>query len=594
MRLKNRITTAAVFLLLGLSACDSSIMDASPKDQLSDETVFADPNLAESFLNDIYRGTGHGLNGTTLWALTDDGHNTRGGGTTQHMQSNISPSDPGAIGGDRFAHYRWSNLYGSIREANIFLNQIDGAEFGEAKKRRMKGEAYFLRAYFYQNLLRIYGGVPVFTKVYGLNDDFEAPRNSFKETVDFIVANADSAAALLPVSYTGVDVGRATKGAALALKARMLLYAASDLYNMNPSGQPENGYTGGQDRIAQWRAAKNAAKAVMDLGVYSLFRPDPATPEEAAKNYADIWLTPLNNEFIFARYFIQSRGTTDIPNVGRYDGPNGYHNWGSNTPTQNLVDAYRMADGSKFDWNNPAEAGAPYEKRDPRFYASIQYDGARWVPRPADVASLDPVGIIQTFTALTLPDGSTVPGLDSRFGPIEDWNGTYSGYYKRKAIDPAVDHQFVSQEVPWIFIRYAEILFDYAEASIELNELDDAVTALNRIRRRGGMPGFSVGMGQAALREEYRNERRVEMAFEEQRYFDARRWMIAPAVFGENARGIKILVKGTNPLDRSSYYDYQYSLLDVEQRRWDDKMYFMPIPRDEMNRNGLLRQNPGY
>ena len=121
-------------------------------------------------------------------------------------------------------------------------------------------------------------------------------------------------------------------------------------------------------------------------------------------------------------------------------------------------------------------------------------------------------------TALTLPDGSTVPGLDSRFGPIEEWNGTYSGYYKRKSIDPSVDHQFVSQEVPWIFIRYAEILFNYAEASIELDELDDAVAALNQIRRRAGMPEFPVGMGRAALREEYRNERRVEMAFEEQRY----------------------------------------------------------------------------
>jgi hypothetical protein len=585
------LTTAALGLL-GLAGCADSILDVTPRDQMSDEVVFADASLTEAFLNDIYRGVGHGLNGTTLWVLTDDGHNIRGGGTTDHMQSNISSSDLGAIGGSRFAHYRWNDLYDRIRQTNIFLDQIDEAEFDEALKQRMKGEAYFLRAYFYHNLMRMYGGVPIITKVYGLNEDYEVARNSFEETVDFIVANADSAAALLPLSYSGSDLGRATKGAALALKARVLLYAASDLYNVNPSGMAETGYTSAQDRQALWRAAKDAARAVMDLGVYSLFRPDPASPEEATKNYADLWLTPANDELIFVRYFTNTRN--DIPNVGRYVGPNGYHNWGSNTPTQNLVDAYRMADGSKFRWDDPEEAAAPYEDRDPRFYASIQYDGARWQQRPTDVQAMDPVGIIQTFTWLTLPDGTKVPGLDTRGGPVESWNGSYSGYYLRKYIDPTVNHQFEMQTVPWIFIRYAEVLFDYAEASIELGELQDAVDALNQIRRRAGMPEFSASMGQAALREEYRNERRVEMAFEEQRFFDARRWMIAPEVFGEDARGIQILVEGTDPTDRSTYHDYQYTPVEIEERAWDDRMYFMPITRDELNRNDLLVQNPGY
>ncbi|HEX6924170.1 MAG TPA: RagB/SusD family nutrient uptake outer membrane protein [Longimicrobiaceae bacterium] len=580
-------------LLLSLSTgCSDSVLDLNPQDQVSDDAVWSDPALAKAFLFDIYRGVGHGYNGTTLWVLTDDGHNTRGGDVSDHNLSNVSPSDLQAMGGSRFSHYRWGDLYKSIRNANIFITEIEKADFPEAEANQMKGEALFLRAYFYHNLLRVFGGVPLITEVYGLNDDYRVARNSFAEVVDQIVSDLDQAAALLPLEYPASELGRITKGAALALKARVLLYAASDLYQTNPSGMPETGYTGGTDRTAYWRAAKDAAKAVIDLGIYSLYGGDASTPEEGTENYANLFLTKVNPEFIFVRYFLPHRD--DIPNVGRYVGPNGYHNWGSNTPTQNLIDAYRMVDGTPFDWSNPEHAAAPYENRDPRFYASIQYDGARWVKRPADVIHLDTAGIIQTFRTLTLPDGSTLPGLDTRYGPVEDWNGTYSGYYLRKQVDPTVDHQFVSQDVPWVFIRYAEVLLNYAEASIELNELDDALWAINQIRRRSGMPELSASLGQDALREEYRNERRVELAFEEHRFFDVRRWMIAPEVMDENAHGIEITVKATDPLRRSTYYDYTYKIIDVEERHWDDRMYFLPISRDELNRNDALVQNPGY
>ena len=255
-----------------------------------------------------------------------------------------------------------------------------------------------------------------------------------------------------------------------------------------------------------------------------------------------------------------------------------------------------MADGSKFDWNNPARAAAPYANRDPRFYASILYDGAPWRTRPTDAQKFEPNNMIETFRALTYVDSGTtkvVAGLDTRDGPIEDWNGGYSGYYIRKFVDPTVDHQFVVQQVPWIFFRYAEILLNYAEASIELNELGDAMTALNQIRRRAGMPEFS-GLDQATLRDEYRNERRVEMAFEEQRFFDVRRWMIAPQVLSKNAGGINIYLDGDSPTDRSTWRNYRYETYDVQQRAWNDKMYFMPIRLDELNRNNLLKQNPGY
>ena len=584
------ISTAAALMLLGLTGCNG-ILDVSPKDQLSDvDAVFADPGLAEGFLNDIYGGLGHGLYEIMLGYLTDETHFIHGYGTDKIVQSLITASDRGAIDDGRFSHFNWGSNYYRIRQANIFLSHIDATTFDADWKQRMKGEAYFLRAYFYHNLMRMYGGVPLITKVYDLNEDYKVARNSFKETVDFIVANADSAAQLLPLSYSGDNLGRATKGAALALKARVLLYAASDLYNVNPSGKAENGYTTPQDRTALWRAAKNAAKAVMDLGIYRLFRPSPASAQEATQNYGDLFLQKASEEVILSRFFLTSRD--DGYNPGLHNGPNGYHNWAGNTPIQSLIDDYRMADGSKFDWTNPAQAAAPYANRDPRFYASILYDGARWRERPADVKDRDPYGMVQTFRALTLPDNSVVAGLDTRDSPIEDWNGSYSGYYIRKFIDPSVAHSTtVKENVPWIFFRYAEILLNYAEASIELGEVGDALTGLNQIRRRAGMPDLAAGPG---LRDEYRNERRIEMAFEEQRFFDVRRWMIAPQALSTNAGGINIFLEGASRTDRTTWKNYRYETRKIQDRAWNNKMYFMPIHRDELNRNSLLTQNPGY
>lgn len=585
--------TAAIFALGVLTGCGDQILDLTPQDQLSDEAIWGDPALTEAYLNDIYLGLGHGLYEIMLSSLTDESHFIHGYGTPDIVQSIISPGARGAFDDWRFDHYDWPNLYSRIRQVNIFLEQIDEAEIDdEALRQRMKGEALFLRAYFYHNLLRMYGGVPIVTKVYALSDDFEVTRNSFQETVDFIVSEATAAAELLPPTQTGRDLGRATRGAALALKARTLLYAASDLYHVNPGGMPETGYTGGVSQQELYRAAKNAAREVMDLGVYRLFRPDPPSPEVAAENYAELFLTPNNEEAIFSRFFIQKRGDGYHP--GLHNGPNGYHNWAGNTPIQQLVDDYQMVDGSNFDWDNPDHAAAPFENRDPRFYATILYDGAPWRERPSDARELDPQGIIQTFNELKLPDGSTVPGLDTRDGPIEDWNGSYSRYYLRKFISPAYNHQFEKQEVPWVFFRYAEVLLNYAEASIKLGEEADARAVLNEIRRRAGMPEFDASVSGQQLWDAYVNERRIEMAFEEQRFFDVRRWMIAPAELNENAKGINIYAEATDRRDRSTYSNYSYSVADVQNRSWHDKMYYVPIHQDEMNRNAQLVQNPGY
>src|SRR5213595_1266000 len=373
MRPDIRVTTLALVLLFGANSC-TDVLDVTPKDQFPDQAVFTDPNLAQAFLNDMYRGLGHGLYEIMLASLADETQFIHVYATDKIVQAVITSSDRGALDDGRFAHFNWGPNYSRIRQTNIFLSHIDATTFDAAWKQRMKGEAYFLRAYFYHNLMRMYGGVPLITKVYGLNEDFTVARNSFKETVDFIVANADSAAALLPLSHSGVNVGRATKGAALALKARVLLYAASDLYNANPCGQPENCYATPQDRAALWRAAKNAAQAVMDLGVYHLFRPSPANAQDAAKNYGDLFLQTMSEEVILSRFFLSTRDDGYHP--GLHNGPNGFHTWGGNTPIQNLIDDYRMTDGSKFDWSNPAHAAAPYANRDPRFYVWMMPTGS--------------------------------------------------------------------------------------------------------------------------------------------------------------------------------------------------------------------------
>lgn len=579
-------------LLISVYSCNN-LLDVKPLDQITSAAVWKDASLMKAYVNNMYIGLGKGeFNSTSgLGDLTDEAMWTNG--ATTFLLSNITPDNMGIIGGSRFSYLNWDDNYSYIRKCNVFLeNTKDSSSFKEKDLvQRLRGETYFLRAYFYHNLLRTFGGVPIITHVYGLDDSTLVARNSFAETVDFIVKNADSAAALLPLSYKGDDVGRATKGAALALKSRVLLYAASDLYNINPSGMPETGYknASASDRQARWQAAKDAAKAVMDLNMYSLYN---KFPDSAAENYSNLFLDKTSNpEIIFCRFLSTENGA---PNVGTWFSPNGYDGWGEESPIQQMVDAYEMRDGSEFSWDNQTEAAHPYENRDPRFYASIFYDGAHWRKRYSDGAGFDPVGIVQAFKELTLPDGSTLPGIDTRQGPIENWNGSYPNYYCRKFLDPTNDHLAIAQEVPWIFFRYGEILLNYAEASMELGEYQDARDAINQIRERAGMPDFSPSLTDVQMMKKYRNERRVEMAFEQQRFFDMRRWMIAPVVMSENAKGIEIFVKGTDRADRSTYHDYQYNVVAVQDRRWNDKMYFMPIPFDEIQRNSELVQNPGY
>ncbi len=590
----NRLLYKALMISVSVvffTACDLSF---SPLNEIADVDVWEDEQLIEAYINDMYDGLDHGYREHMLEALTDNASYLPCA-ADNYVRGVVSASDMTAFGagcgGTRMQRWLWAYNYNRIRDINIFLENIDDANVSsEAIRDRMKGEVYFFRAFHYHQLLRSYGGVPIVDRAYNLDDDMLVSRNTFAETVDFIVQDAERAAELLPDEQPAKMGAGATRGAALALKSRVLLHAASDLFHGNPANDLV-GYTSG-DQQSRWRDAKNAAQDVIDMNLYQLYN---RYPDDPSHNYGQIWLDNTDHEeAIMSRFFLSHRG--DNYQIGLRAGPNGYHNWATNTPIQQFVDAFEMEDGSEFDWGNPEHASAPYENRDPRFYATVSYDGAEWSERPASVRQYEPNSIIQTFRTITIhhSDGSTTtrPGVDTRSGPVEDWNGSWTGYHMIKAIDPDVQHYQETQEVPWRFFRYAEILLNYAEASIELGEEDDARWAINQIRSRAGMPDITESGD--ALKQRYRNERRIEMSYEDQRFWDIRRWMIAPEVMNENGKAIEIHVEATDPNDRSTYFNYDYSVYEWQERNWDDRMYFLPIHNDEINRNSNLEQNPLY
>lgn len=595
-RILSIILGAAV--LMQLSACKKQL-DVLPVDQFSDASVWKDPALIQTYINNIYSGVPHGFGCIMMASLADESMYNADFGSSNVTKSLVNPSDFSIFDANFWAsnlkQLNWTTEYKFIRATNVFFSKIEAAPIETATKDAMKGEVHFLRAYIYNNLLSIYGGVPIITKAYGLADTFAVPRNTYEENVKFITDELDLSASLL--HGKAMDQGRATEGAALALKSRVLLAAAGDFANSNGSwagGYAHKELIGnvGGDRTARWQAAKDASKKVLDMPGYGLYMPNPASADEATKNYSDIFLKQGTSEDIYFKYFTTKVDQNwDGYNPGLYNNPNGYHGWGSNTPLQQFVDAYEMNDGTKFNWSNPAQAAAPYSNRDPRFYSTVNYDGAKWRPRPADVVAQDPVGIINTSnrekwngTGIDL-----VPGLDGRKSPFEDWNGTYTGYFLRKFIDPTVDAQFNKQTQPWRYIRYTEIVLNYVEACLGLGQEAEAKTWLNKIRKRAFMPDITESG--AALVTRYRNERLIELAYEGQRFYDVRRWLIADQSY-TNAMGIDILKK-LNP-DHVTYGTPVYTVKSVQDRAWNPRFYLFPLSLDEVNRNSKLVQNPLY
>jgi starch-binding outer membrane protein, SusD/RagB family len=618
MKNKLKYLIIAVTASFTMLSCNSDFLNTEPLGEVSESAVWSDPALAEAFVTGIYQGFGNGgFDEQMLASLTDEAIFTHPGrGITTITEARTNSADDGWVNNTIF----WGNMYSYIRRANIAIAELSEPQFANdgGIVDRLLGEAKFMRAYYYQQLARYYGGVPLVDRPYGLGEEtYETPRNTWEETVNFIISDLDDASSLL--AGKNMAAGRASELAALALKSRVLLYAASDLHD-GPTASAKSSLLAGfsdldllaypsGNRNERWQKAQAAAKAVLDKASGNLYGlSEPVSHEEGIQNYINNSLSRNGgeNELIMARYFINAKQENG-GRQGLFNGPNGYNNWAGNSPVQLLVDDYEMMDGSKFDWNNPEHAANPYENRDARFYASILYDGAQWKPRSSANQPRDPLGQIQTGTYEVVDEsGAKVThfGLDTRNSPIEDWNGSYTGYYVRKFIDPdpAIVDQNTWQEVPWPILRYTEAVLNYVEASLELGQEDEAKAWLNQIRFRVGQPAITASGDE--LVQLYRNERRIEMAYEEQRYHDARRWMIAEETLGRKANTISITGTLKPGASVSVYrydptiYNYVYKVVPIdpgkENRTWLDKMYYIPILRDELNRNTTLIQNPGF
>lgn len=548
-------------LIASMSACD--ILDVEPLDTYTQEDVFTDVNLLKAYVHRNYTLPQNGWSHKALRFSCDESYNNfNWEGSYTVLEGAVTPDQLGNLD-------IWSSYYENIKNCNIFFNNMDKVNLVDQPQRNyLIGEELFFRAYYYMELVNRYGGVPLITKAYQLDDTdkvMDIKRNSYEECVDSIVKWFDEAAELLPVKYdSDLDFGRVTKVAALAMKSRMLLYAASPWWG-----------------VRTYKEAADASKEVIDLCGGDGNNLDP--------DYKGLFLNPLSNEIIFQRLYNQEFGHWfDWENT-----PNGWSGYSATCVTQEMVDSYET-DGGKFpdtDWYDGKTTTTvnPWENRDPRFYASIVCDGQKFRDREIQ------------FWVNAPEKGGEKPskgGLDSEFGR-DNWNYSKSHYTIRKFMDETLLNSWSDKgKQPWIYCRLAEIYLNYAEAMYYCGNEEVARTYVNYVRERArnmvGAQEGSINMlpdvtesGEALLKK-IQQERKVELAFEEHRFFDVRRWKIAESTQVGQFHGIQIVKNedGTK----------EYSVINLGNERDFDasKHYLVPIPNYERRKNSALEQNPGY
>jgi starch-binding outer membrane protein, SusD/RagB family len=550
-----------------VTACDSDLLNVKPT-SLTDESVWKDANLTEAYIINLYTGIrlsdkepskderyigfGRGFHWAMYASITDEAVYSNDDQTYLVQRGQLSPSNYG------WTSTVWGRSYRGIREANLALQNISKTPISEERRNLLIAEIRFVRAFRYFDLLKGFGGVSIIgDRVTALTDDFSElyERKTVEETVDYILSELNAVIGVLPDDpASDWQRGRATTPAAMALKSRLLLYAASPLY------------TDEINDLSKWEAAAAAAKDVMDLNKFSLVTDLNANP---AENYRLLFLEPpTTSEDIFSREY---KNTSPSMAMERMNAPNGYGGWGGNCPMQNLVDDYEMENGLPI--GDPAsnyDPQDPYTDRDPRFYATILYNGAPYRGRQ-----------VETF----LPGGKDSPD------GVEPWNTSPTGYYLRKFLKESITLEDWNNmgTASWRYFRYAEILLNYAEAQNEAVGPDQSVyDAINAIRSRAGMPDLPAGLSPDEMRERIRNERRIELAYEEHRYFDVRRWLIAEDVENAPAQGISITKNGNGTLT------YQTKVA-LGEKNFQPQHYWFPIPIEEVNASdGAIEQNPLY
>jgi starch-binding outer membrane protein, SusD/RagB family len=546
----NKITLIlASLFLIAFTGCEKEVLEKESRSTFTEEDVWSDIDLVEKLVFSSYDGLGgwgwpqEGAGGF-LSTATDESFMLFDYGYWPISSGTIDASNMGVFANS------WKDAYKNIRNINIFLSRIDQVPTTDQERvTRLKGEMKFIRAKAYSDLINFFGGVPLVTKVYGLTEEFSEQRASYQDCVNFIVKELDEASGMVPQTVSPENWGKVTKGACLALKSEVLLYAASKLHD--PATTP-NGPLFEYKPEDKWQQAADAAKAVIDMNQYSL------VAVNTWKDYNNIFLK-ANPEIIFARPYSSE---FSHPNIDKVNTSNGYHGWSGNIPTQNLVDDFEMENGKMVDEPGSGyDPNNPYAGRDPRFYASIVYQGATYRGRE---------------TEFHLPGG-----LDSRDGP-ESWNYATTGYTMRKFMDESLDFNKGVGTQPFIFFRLAEIYLNYAEAQYHLGNEALAREYVNKVRTRVHMPAVNTSGPQ--LLADIMQERRIELCFESKRFFDVRRWMIAEQTDDENAKGVEW---------KKENGTLSYKVISVQERSFNPRMYYLPVPLSEINKTGI-QQNPGY
>ena len=555
----NRICLFLLACLAAASCADLNYTEENTRDEEWTYEYFVDgiKNMVFDVYAQVYNNEFAANSAYFLAGATDEAqYALETGAVNNYVNGGWSPANPYSD--------TWTKAYTAIADICMYLEKIDQADISEwqynanypnwvQQLELFPYELRFLRAYFYFELFRAYGDVPLVTTTLTNGQANNIERTSADKIVKFIVDELDAVAPYLPVSYVtevGAEIGRATRVAAFALKARTLLYAASPLFN--PSGDK-----------AKWAEAAQACKYILD---------NAATWGVKLSTYSTLWGHDafFNPEIIFGL----GRGESNDFEMANY--PVGVENGSSgNCPTQSLVDQYEYQDnGETFAKRNPGtidlSAADPYEGLDPRFALTVVRNGDQWPSNGAQKKA------IETFAG--------------GFNASPKYGATPTGYYQKKYVDGScvttADNQTTRRHT-WIIFRLAEFYLDYAEAVFyatgSANDATFGMTAneaVNKLRSRSDiqMPKFKED-GDAWV-ERYERERLVELAFENHRFWDVRRWKKGPQYF----RTIQAA---------SISSDLKLTRISVA-RQWDDKYYFYPIPQTEIKKNPNLSQNTGW
>jgi len=537
-----------------LSGCRKDFLDRTPLDAVSDETFWTTEEQLRLALNSLYSSSGvkdkkvvdyDQLGDNSINSTTSDGYRL--------ISSGNFGVDIGTI------NTEWVEPYRGIRQCNVFLENYQKAtDVSEEIKQQMAGEAKTIRAFLYMYLTLCFGDVPLVTKPLNI-DELYGPRNSRKEIVDFVLSELDEAADMMQTGpMTGSNLGRFSKGVALAFKARMALYDG------------------------RWKEAEEAAKAVMDLGVYSLY--STGHPE---RDYSDLFTYAgklskgVNRETIAARLYLLDVSMHNLSRETQVPDQASRHN-----PTKALVDAYLCIDGLPIDRSplyKEDSYAAIFENRDPRMKQTILAPGAVWGGKKDGNPNNTDATI---FTAPKF--------IADKLGCV-----TITGYYYTKYVEVDAVGAVSRDENDIHLIRLAEIYLTYAEAKMEQGTLtqNDIDLTINKLRERVGMRKMILSELTANgldLRVEIRRERRIELAREGQRWFDMMRWKQGQ-LLAEDTKGVKRdLVLDQKQVSNIAVDANGYVVVLTGKRFEDPKNYLWPVPLIQIQRNPALGQNPGW